>query len=94
MKVTDELADRHWEALRARCVLHVHAYKDSARNALEAALADVPEPGPANVQLMQAKLELRAAEAKLAKVRACVQSDADEGEMTDPTVVLCILDEP
>lgn len=69
MRVTDAMAAAHWEELRSRSVLHVHAWKDSAKNALKAVLADVPDPYELTSQLVCADRRIAALEAQLAAAR-------------------------
>jgi hypothetical protein len=61
VKVTDELADAVWDALKRHVVLHPHVWKEEFRLALRAALADVPEPrehvGKATDEELIAKME-------------------------------------
>lgn len=78
MKLTDEMVDRAFHSLARNGATASIA---DSRAALEAALADVPEPGPVAVQnFIKGKLESERAdraEAKLEKVRKCIDDYAE-----------------
>lgn len=78
VKVTDEFAAKHWEALRKRSVLNVHTTQDLARNALAEALSDVPEPDTHFVPVArwhEAVARIAELEAKLEAVRKWADAD-------------------
>lgn len=88
MRVTDAMVER---ALEAMCdTPFFSAPETGMRAALEAALAPLPEPGVTEAKLAilddafrTASAEARAAEAKLAKARAWLRSEAVEASAYD-----------
>lgn len=100
MKVTDEMIERACEAAHGHVSGSVQFRKRihaDMRAALEAALADVPEPGPVAVQnFIKGKLESERAdraEAKLAKVREWASGRNFETDAEDWRQLRAILNE-
>jgi hypothetical protein len=96
MKVTDEMVDAAFEETPQG-----QLYREDVRAMLEAALADVPEPGTGGLSGPEAlrlriaseryKTRAEDAEAKLAKVREW-RSSFNEGDRPDALALDAILD--